>query len=361
MPASKSPGRLYVGLAAPGKGPKLLFLRALTTLLAAGAKEMPLGDAADPYLTALCYFNALRELGGARRIVEDEVRAKLADYGTRRRRLNPTDQPFENRILRDVLELTSRESTDKVAAARDALARSAFTPNGVDVALATNMISVGLDIGRLGLMVVQGQPKAAAEYIQATSRVGRLTDKPGLVLALLNVHKARDRLHYEGFRQFHASFYRTVEATSVTPWAARAIDRALAPAVVSLARHLEPLLAEERAAGKIGEHSNLRQAIADEIVRRAQSANVVGGLAALRQQVEQLIDIWVRLAADATENGGRLYYGYPVGEALVRDPLSPLLRANGPDYERFKAARSMRDVEHVSSVEILDPFGNVLT
>jgi hypothetical protein len=106
VPAAKSPGRLYVGLAAPGKGPKLLFLRALTTLLAPGEKEKPLGDVADPYLTALCYFNALRELGGARRIVEDEVRAKLADYGTRRRRLNPKDQPFENRVLRDVLELT---------------------------------------------------------------------------------------------------------------------------------------------------------------------------------------------------------------------------------------------------------------
>lgn len=358
--AAQAPGRLYVGLAAPGKGPKLLFLRALTTLLAAGAKDMPLGDIADPYLTALCYFNALRELGGARRIVEDEVRAKLADYGARRRRLNPKDQPFENRELRDVLELTSRESTDKVAAAKDALARSAFAPNGVDVALATNMISVGLDIGRLGLMVVQGQPKAAAEYIQATSRVGRLAEKPGLVLALLNVHKARDRLHYEGFRQFHASFYRTVEATSVTPWAARAIDRALAPSVVSLARHLEPLLAEERAAAKIGDYSYLRQTIADEVVRRAQSMNVVGGLTALRQQVEDLIDLWTRLAAEATQNGGRFYYGYPVGEALVRDPLSPLLNASGPEYERFKASRSMRDVEHVSSVEILDPFGNAL-
>ncbi len=360
VPVAKSPGRLYVGLAAPGKGPKLLFLRALTTLLAAGAKDMPLRDVADPYLTALCYFNALRELGGARRIVEDEVRARLADYGTRRRRLNPNDQPFEKRVLRDVLELTSRESTDKVAAAKDALARSAFAPNAVDVALATNMISVGLDIGRLGLMVVQGQPKSAAEYIQATSRVGRVAEKPGLVLALLNVHKARDRLHYEGFRQFHASFYRTVEATSVTPWAARAIDRALAPSVVSLARHLEPLLAEERAAAKIGDHSYLRQAVADEVVRRAQSMNVVGGLAALRRQVEDLIDLWDRLAAEATQNGGRFFYGYPVGEALMRDPLSPLLKANSPEYKRFKASRSMRDVEHVSSVEVLDPFGNAL-
>jgi hypothetical protein len=142
------------------------------------------------YLTALCYFNALRELSGARRIVEDEVRSKLASYGTERRRLAPTDQPFANRRLRDVLELTSRENTDKVAAAKEALAKPCSDPaHGVDVALATNMISVGLDIGRLGLMLVQGQPKAAAEYIQATRRVGRLADKPGLVLALLNAHR----------------------------------------------------------------------------------------------------------------------------------------------------------------------------
>ena len=279
VPTSQKPGRLYVGLAAPGKGPKLLFLRSLTTLLAAGAKQMPNGEVTDPYLTALCYFNALRELGGARRIVEDEVRAKLATYGTSRRRLSPQDQPFENRTLREILELTSRESTDKVAAAKDALARPASQPNGVDVALATNMISVGLDIGRLGLMVVQGQPKSSAEYIQATSRVGRVAEKPGLVLVLLNVHKARDRLHYEGFRLFHGSFYRTVEATSVTPWAARAVDRALAPAVVALARHLEPLLAEERAAGTIGNYAYIKSLITNEVVRRAASMPVVGGLA----------------------------------------------------------------------------------
>ena len=108
------------------------------------------------------------------------------------------------------------------------------------MALATNMISVGLDITRLGLMVVQGQPKTAAEYIQATSRVGRDHDKPGLVVAVLNLHKPRDRMHYEQFGQFHRTFYRAVEATSVTPWAARALDRALAAVVVAAARHVDP-------------------------------------------------------------------------------------------------------------------------
>src|SRR5208283_4146988 len=94
VPSFEKPARLYLGLAASGKGPKLIFLQALTTLLAAAEKEAEEGSDADAYLTALCYFNALRELGGARRIVEDEVRARLASYGTERRRIAPPDQPF---------------------------------------------------------------------------------------------------------------------------------------------------------------------------------------------------------------------------------------------------------------------------
>ena len=228
-PAAEQPARLYVGLAAQGKGPKLVFLRALTTLLAASQRQHVADPAsADPYMTGVCYFNALRELGGARRIVEDEVRARLRAYGTERRRRDPIDQPFADRLMREPMELTSRVSTDKVADAKRRLDLPVRQAGGeaVDVALATNMISVGLDIPRLGLMLVQGQPKTASEYIQATSRVGRQADKPGLVLTILNVHKPRDRAHHESFRTYHDAFYRAVEATSVTPWAARAMDRA---------------------------------------------------------------------------------------------------------------------------------------
>src|SRR5258707_14347412 len=123
----------------------------------------------------------------------------------------------------------------------------------VDCAIATNMISVGLDISRLGLMVVVGQPKTHAEYIQATSRVGRDDKRPGLVVTLLNIHKPRDRSHYERFRHYHETFYRSVEVGSVTPFAARALDRGFAGTLLALARHLAPRLTPPLGAQRIAD------------------------------------------------------------------------------------------------------------
>jgi hypothetical protein len=229
----------------------------------------------------------------------------------------------------------------------------------VDVALATNMISVGLDIGRLGLMVVQGQPKAAAEYIQATSRVGRQADKPGLVLALLNAHKPRDRLHYEGFRHFHECFDRAVEATSVTPWAARAMDRALAPVIVGAARHLIPDLTPDANADEIVNCKTARAGIVKMILDRAPPGDVVGGHAALRAAVDELLDAWEALATDRRANAERLYYSYPREKAWLHDPLDPLLGSLDPNYRRFTAGRSMRDVEHAAVLKITDPTASL--
>ena len=128
------------------------------------------------------------------------------------------------RSFREVLELTSRVTTDKVADTRRRLGQAYHETGRVDCAIATNMISVGLDIPRLGLMVVHGQPISRAEYIQATSRVGRDDKRPGLVVTVLNIHKPRDRSHYERFRHYHETFYRAAEVGSVTPFSARALD-----------------------------------------------------------------------------------------------------------------------------------------
>ena len=165
--------RLYVGVAAQGKSPKVVMLRVYLALLAAAqkaylahGKKNPEPNPADPYMTLLGYFNSLRELGGSRRLVEDEVINRLAGYASRKR-VNETKGLFADRKMDyEVIELTSRINTGKVSDAKRRLALSFGELDRVDVALATNMISVGLDITRLGLMVVFGQPKTSAEYIQ---------------------------------------------------------------------------------------------------------------------------------------------------------------------------------------------------
>ena len=358
---TETPSRLYLGIASPGRGPKLVFLRALQTMLS-GAEALSSGeknDPADPYLTALCYFNALRELGGARRIVDDEVRAHLTSYGRNRVRREPAGAPFADRKMREIQELTSRYSTDQVSEARTRLGLPAVEKNAVDVALATNMISVGLDIGRLGLMVVQGQPKTAAEYIQATSRVGREGQKPGLVVTLLNIHKPRDRTHYEQFRSFHQSFYRAVEATSVTPFAPRALDRALAATLVAALRHVEPNLTPEKAADKVAGHEDAYQRVRTALETKMQSAGQDGAtMQRCLARLDELEDAWKRIADKQTKNGDE--FAYANGQPVRRLLQVPFEQQPNMDSERewFIAGRSMRDTEPVSLLKLRRPDGS---
>jgi superfamily II DNA/RNA helicase len=224
----------------------------------------------------------------------------------------------------------------------------------VDVALATNMISVGLDITRLGLMVVLGQPKAAAEYIQATSRVGRDRAKPGLVVALLNVHKPRDRSHFERFEAFHASFYRAVEATSVTPFAPRALDRGLAAIVVALARHSRPAMTPPPGAIEIVAERSGLTSILDVLARRARRHRAMTPDeeqrldAALRGRAQDLLDAWAKIGRANRDTSSPLrYQSYEggTGAALLHTPLDPELATLDKKFGKFTAPRSLRDVE----------------
>ncbi|MBF0155506.1 MAG: helicase, partial [Magnetococcales bacterium] len=258
---NQTPARRYVGVAAQGRSLKVILLRCTLAILSAAQTQWQRGvgnktanNPADPYMTLLGYFNSLRELGGSRRIIEDEVRTRLGGY-EKRRRLEPDDDCFKSRNIHyEVLELTSRVTTAGVSEAKRRLSLTFTDKDRVDVAFATNMISVGLDITRLGLMMVLGQPKTSAEYIQSTSRVGRDPGRPGLVITLLNLHKARDRSHYERFGIYHAGFYRAVEATSVTPFSPRALDRALPGALVALCRHWLTEMVPPLGAGQVVSH-----------------------------------------------------------------------------------------------------------
>jgi hypothetical protein len=353
------PARLYLGIGAQGRSLKVVLLRTALALLAAGqrlyreAGGRKSGNPVDPYMTLLGYFNSLRELGGSRRIVEDEVTSKLRRYGSRRR-LEPDDTLFSKREIGEPLELTSRVSTSDVADAKRRLGQSHAEDDHVDVALATNMISVGLDITRLGLMVVHGQPKMSSEYIQATSRVGRDPKRPGLVITLLNIHKPRDRSHYERFGHYHATFYRAVEATSVTPFSPRALDRALAASLVALARHqLSALTPASGASGIVAQRAALEEVI-EAFAERSQlhrSDLSPEEQAALRARVRErcvdLVDTWIKLADGIRSTGVALQYGTesPNQPPLLHAFLDEKLASKPDGYRKFRANRSMRDVE----------------
>ncbi len=359
--ADRSNPRIYLGIAAQGRSLKVVMLRTYLALLGAaqkayeadGGKKNP-NNAADSYMTLLGYFNSLRELGGSRRIIEDEVNTRLTGYANRKR-WGQRDGLFANRaIAYDVVELTSRVPTNLVAEAKRQLALRFPEREHVDVAIATNMISVGLDITRLGLMVVLGQPKTCAEYIQATSRVGRDPERPGLVVTLLNVHRPRDRSHYERFEVFHESFYRTVEATSVTPFSPRALDRGLAATLVALARLGHEPMTSPRGAAEILRERTALDFVVHVLSERAGSHAIMEAVEAeaLRQQVQDrakdLFDVWSKIAHEyhATSTGLQ-YNASEAGGArpLLRDFLDPNLKLEHPRHKNFRANRSMRDVE----------------
>ena len=360
-------GRLYVGIAAPGGSPKVNFLRGAVTLMAAAQRQWEHGVAAggpnpaDAYMTLLCYFNALRELGSARNMVEGEIQSRLAKYGGHLRVGEIESGLASRQIDFDCPELTSRVSTDKVSETKDRLALPHDRRGRIDAALATNMISVGLDITRLGLMLVSGQPKTVSEYIQATSRIGRRDDRPGLVVVLLNTNKPRDRSHYERFRAWHEAFYRGVEAVSVTPFSARALDRALAPVVVALARLGEPSLTGDAMAGTLADVRASADALVASISTRAAhsdgsltgtEAAALGALVATR--TAGLLGTWQNIAAVVEASVASLVYAGQ-GVHLLQEATPGAVDHLDADRRQFRAPRSLRDVEANVLIKVLSP------
>lgn len=232
----EKPGRLYVGIMPSGKTKAMMEVRAISTVLQR-VHMLPYDDEVkDKFWTLATYFNSLRDLGKCATLVDDDVKdniRRMAYRFGRRSAARPTGSASE---------LTSRVSTTQLNETLDKLEHLTYSAENqkakkyaIGVLLATNMISVGVDVDRLNIMLLVGQPKLTSEYIQASSRIGRTY--PGIALTLYDGSKSRDRSHYEQFKAYHDSFYKYVEPTGVTPFSKPARDRALHAVAISLMRH----------------------------------------------------------------------------------------------------------------------------
>ena len=350
------PGRLYVGIYGPGRSIKTTLVRTYSALLSRAFHEFeqamshdPDGedvDVADAYMTLIGYFSSLRELGGALRLLDDDVPARLRVL--QRRGFGPRRPLFEKNR-----ELTSRRSSSEVADILDALDRTFRSPEKgsypIDVLLASNMISVGVDIDRLGLMVVSAQPKTSAEYIQATSRIGRR--HPGLIVEVYNWVRPRDISHYERFSHYHDTFYRHVEATSVTPFAERAQDRALPGVLASFVRQdVSGMAQPESAAGTFdSSHASVRE-ILDFVRDRAERVADVGS--EIEARLGNLASEWHRWA----QSGEGLLYASPRWTSGGLPPETKFLLKRMEQSEgrgEWPVAGSLREVEETVDVMLL--------
>lgn len=345
---TSAPGRLYPGVCAPGKRLKSTMIRVYVALLQATEQLYRVyGRHVDPWMTLVGYFGSLRELAGTRRLVDDDIKQRLHSkwrQGLPERKLGAPKE-LTSRLgateipgLLDHLELPFDERTDERWNERaDDFRQRPKKP--IDVLLATNMISVGVDVKRLGLMVCSGQPKNTSEYIQATSRVGR--QRPGLVVTIYNWSRPRDLSRYETFEHYHATFYQHVEALSVTPFASRALDRGLTALLVSLIRQGTEEMNSNASAAEIDLTSEVVKEAVVAIQKRAgrveEDQRVVE---AIKRTLEARLQDWANRAKPGN-GGGRLVYKEKKGG----DTMPLLSMAGAERWDAFTCLGSLRDVE----------------
>jgi superfamily II DNA/RNA helicase len=317
--------------------PSSALVRTAAVLAQAVAELDLAGQERDAYWTQVIYHNSLRELGKTVTFARDDIPARVEV-------IQPN--PERRRTLRDaeVVELTSNVSSRQIPSVLARMAVTADNPDAISLLLATNMIQVGIDVPRLGLMLVNGQPKTTSEYIQASSRVGRGSTR-GLVVTLYSPSKPRDRSHYESFFSYHAALYRYVEPSSVTPFALQSRNRSLHAALVILLRHGAGLRENDQA---IDFDQSLPKVIdaVDVLLARVAAADPMERNAT-EAHIRRLLDTWTRMAEEARRDASRLHY-YAAGRQHRR-----LLRRYGEVGEGWETLDSMRSVDRQCIVEVI--------
>lgn len=328
-PREEKASRRYVGLLAPGTSQSTLLIRTYATLLHRAKQAKTEEEVRDAYWSLVGYFNSLRLLSAAELQVHDDVVAYLELLAAR--------EGVEVRSVANYSELTSRIDASEIPTRLKGIEKRWPDDDAVDVLLATNMIAVGVDVDRLGLMAVMGQPQTTAEYIQATSRVGRA--HPGLVAIMLNSTRSRDRSHYESFQHFHSALYREVESTSVTPFSARARDRGLHAVIVALARIMIPDARPNEGAGQVESYEDVLRGRIKSILLERVEAVTPEESDAVSRAFDEFVEWWCE---EADIHSGLLF------EPQRGRRTPSLLKAyddESEDVDAWSTLWSLRDVD----------------
>ena len=351
------PGRLYVGYLAPKLGSRqCLAPLAATTLFGPQAlfEDHLEGNALlEAWWTQVVYHTSLRAVGESHTSYLTDVRdwaRRLSDEKKDRDSSasvvhEPESASEERKGMASraatprIAQLTSRATAKDNAATFNRLEQPFGTDECLDVVLATNMVSVGLDVSRLAVMLVNGQPLTTAEYIQTSSRVGR-AEVPGLVLVNYHRHQARSLSHYESFRPFHESFYRFVEPTSVTPYTYQVRLRALHAALVIVVRHADASLSGNAKAGEFRQDAPAVQAWIKALIQRCERAEPTDKAGRTADHMARLVEQWGAEATHCQTQKRALHYS-----SSDRSANALLCDHEKPEAGMWPTLHSMRNVE----------------
>ena len=341
-----SAGRLYIGVFGTAvKSHATAQVRVISPLLQSVMHEPPETkppEVADRYATLLWYFNSLRELGHAVTMSTGDIPEHQFNLCAR----HSINKDYR-RIIRVTQELTSRRTAEEIPRILDELNRKWPPAEGqawpVDILLATNMISVGVDVSRLGLIIVAGQPKSTAEYIQATSRVGR--GFPGMVVTVYNPARSRDRSHYEQFIGYHQAIYRFVEPTSVTPFSAPARSRGFAGMVIAMAR----LLSAINTPPEIHDYEDESRLVMETILNRIQLVDE-DEIEDSEAELSSILSKWKSYSPPS--------FGHMVGTPTTQTLMYPMGRTKNEVFEAeaFPVLTSMRNVDATCIAKVLTTY-----
>lgn len=333
-----APGRKYVGVFAPALGSHMsVQIRVYAAALQSVMNLAP--EDRDPYWTLLGFFNTLRDLGSTTTLLRDQIKNHLLTMWRRHGVLGEEFSDMRRRI-NEVEELTGRLRSEEVPATLALLGNPIGSGSkAVDVCLASNMIEVGIDVDRLGLMVVTGQPKTNSQYIQVTGRVGRdWSNRPGLVIVAYSPNRARDRSVFETFRANHERMYAYVEPASVTPFSLPALERALHATMIAYIRQTKPLPFDDPSRVDIDDLAAFKNVLMSRVGVVDPEAT-----AEMEKQFDRRVHEWQTRQPTVWED-----WQSPDNPEALQVPAS----TQGDDW-RWRTAQSMRNVDAECFVDTL--------